>query len=139
MAIMIRNALLMTLAIWTMSSCQQSGPEPIAFGKDQCHFCRMTIANPQYGAELITDKGRVFKYDAAECLINQLNEEEINYRQLYAIAYDQPKKLLPVDTLAFVISESYKSPMGANLAGFLAETKEPNAMKWEELVARLSQ
>jgi copper chaperone NosL len=62
------------IAFFILLGCQPTGPDPIAFGKDQCHYCRMTIAEPNYGAELITEKGRVYKYDAAECMVNQLKE-----------------------------------------------------------------
>lgn len=81
-------------------------------------YCKMTISNPQYGAEMITDRGRVLKYDALECMINYINKDQPLYSQLYAIPYDQPGKLHPVDSLQYVISSEYRSPMGANLAAF---------------------
>ena len=125
-------------------ACAPSGPEPINFGKDQCHFCKMTISNPKFGAELITQKGRVHKYDAAECVVNQLEEEKIEYSGIYAIAYDQPKKLKPVDSLHFVISKDFRSPMGANLAAFsnkdnLSNELQTQVLSWSELRKKLNQ
>ena len=79
----------------------------------------MIISSPQYGAEMITHKGRVLKYDALECLIYHLEKEDIPFNALYAVPYDAPKKLFPIDSLKFIISPQYKSPMGANLAGFI--------------------
>src|SRR6056297_631088 len=98
-------------------------PEPIDFGNDQCAYCRMTISDPQFGAELITDKGRISKYDAAECLVNYINESSPTYSQLYAVAYDQPKSLKPVGELHFVISSDFRIPMGANLVAFSDSTQ----------------
>ncbi len=92
--------------------------EPIAFGKDQCAYCKMTISNPKFGAELITDKGRILKYDATECMVNHLNEDAPNYQGLYAVPYDKPKELSAVEDLYFLISPDFRSPMGANLAAF---------------------
>ena len=118
-----------------------SGPEPIAFGQDQCAFCRMTIAEPTFGAELVTDKGRVLKYDAAECLIDHLAADAPPHRQLLVIAYDDPRQLYPVDSLTFVIAPEYRSPMGANLAAFRSadKAKPGEAMRWEEVQIKLAE
>jgi len=78
----------------------------------------MTISNPKFGAELITDKGRVLKYDAAECMVNQLNKEGTKFQKLYAVPFDAPKKLVNVDQLRFLISPDFRSPMGANLTAY---------------------
>ncbi len=51
-----------------ISSCG-SKPEPINYGHDECEFCRMQISDNRYGAELVTDKGKVYKFDSIECLI----------------------------------------------------------------------
>ena len=42
-------------------SCFQScnaGPVPIKPGKDNCQFCKMTISDIRFGAEIITAKGK---------------------------------------------------------------------------------
>ena len=125
-----------------LSSCTPEHPEPIAYGEDQCVYCRMSIADRQYGAELVTDKGRVLKYDAAECMINQLADDPIAYRQLYAVAYDRPGKLLPVDSLMFVIDPKFRSPMGAHLAAFSRNQGTPHGMpglSWEEVIKKVEQ
>lgn len=124
-------------------ACKPSGPEPINFGKDQCHYCKMTIANPNYGAELITDKGRILKYDATECMVNHIQEESPAYQNLFTIAYDDPKQLYHVDSLFFIISPDFRSPMGANLAAFSKKIEiqskyEGQLLNWEQLVNNLS-
>jgi copper chaperone NosL len=98
----------------------------------------MTIADPKFGAELITDKGRIYKYDAAECVVNQLAEEATRYQMLLGVAYNDPKQLFPVDSLLFVISPVYRSPMGANLAAFYRPAPQdlgPDAqlLSWKEV------
>lgn len=120
-----------------LSGCS-SGPKPIDFGSDQCKYCMMTITDPRYGAELLTKKGRVYKYDAAECLINHMKKEKITYRSLWGIAYDDPKNLYRVDELTFIIDTLYRSPMGANLAAFnnqsgIPERLKNQKMEWKEV------
>ena len=133
---------ILCLAMGAMFFGCDVGPEPIAFGNDSCAFCKMTIVDPKFGAELITDKGRILKYDAAECLVDHLEQDAPAYRQLLAVAYDQPGHLHPVDSLAFVVSPDYRSPMGANLAG----VKEPGSLRsahdpllsWQEVRNQLA-
>lgn len=112
-------------------------PEPIAFGKDHCTYCRMNIADPKFGAELVTDKGRIFKFDALECMVPYLQENsDTEYAYIMAIAYDEPGELKPVENLKFVFSENFKSPMGGNIAGLnetapLEEGMEP--FDWQKI------
>src|SRR5690606_30570495 len=42
--------------------------QAIDYGFDSCTHCKMTIADNRYGAELVTQKGKVYKFDAVECL-----------------------------------------------------------------------
>ena len=129
--------LLMTL----LCTCGPAHPEPISYGTDQCAFCMMAIVDVNYGSELVTKKGRIMKYDAAECLANHLSEEAIDYQQLYAVPYDQPSTLWPVDSLAFVIDSSFRSPMGANLAAFSAGGALPYqdvSLNWAAVTKKLT-
>ncbi|NEN23912.1 hypothetical protein G3O08_10420 [Cryomorpha ignava] len=131
---------LLIALVFIAVSCTET-PEPINFGKDQCSFCKMSISDPKYGAELVTDKGRVIKYDALECMINDLNTNEPAYSELYAVAFDKPEKLILVDSLMFVISPEYKSPMGAHLASFTKENTPvaEELLDWNALRAEFDQ
>ena len=116
-------------------------PENIIFGEDQCVYCRMTISNPKYGALLITDKGRIQKYDATECMIYALQENHPPYEKLKVVSYDQPKILIPADSAYFVISEVYKSPMGAHLAAFSNPSLVPDSlslMRWSDVIREIA-
>jgi copper chaperone NosL len=118
----------------------QSHPEPIEFGKDQCAFCKMTIADEKFGSELITPQGRILKYDAAECMAQDIGNDGQEFSALYAIAMDRPGHLVAVDSLKFVIHENIRSPMGANLASYVGPVDEKYAdsvMTWPSLVQRL--
>lgn len=93
-------------------------PEAIHYGKDQCAFCKMTIEDPKYGAELMTAKGRIYKYDAIECLLSDLkNHDELG--TILVTPFDQVRTLVVADSLSYLKSEEIKSPMGAGLAAFV--------------------
>ena len=112
------------LASSMLSSCAPK-VEEIRFGSDQCHYCKMIISDPKFGAELVTDKGKVFKFDAAECMLNHLKEIEDEGQEfsfMMAISYDTPKQLHDVHALHFLVSENMPSPMGGNLNAFSNKT-----------------
>ena len=136
----MKKLLFLIALTFIVVSCSET-PEPINFGKDQCTFCKMSISDPKFGAELITDKGRVNKYDALECMINDLNTNNPAFSKLYAVAYDKPEQLISVDSLVFIISPEYKSPMGANLASFTKESApaEEQIMDWNDLRSEFDQ
>ena len=105
-----------------LSSCN-SGPQPIAYGNGGCHFCKMTIVDKIHGAELVTDKGKVYKFDAAECMLNYINENpELPVSILLTNYYEAPAEFITTEEATFLISTKLPSPMGANLTAF--KTKE---------------
>lgn len=128
---------LLFLGIFAAFTACTPEPEPIAFGEDHCEYCKMTIADPKYGGELVTSKGKIYKFDAVECLIPFMKENTSqNYALILAITYDEPGKLHAVQNLKFVQSPQFKSPMGANLATFssvesLEQKHREKAMDWE--------
>ncbi|MBT8265416.1 MAG: nitrous oxide reductase accessory protein NosL [Bacteroidia bacterium] len=94
-------------------------PEPIDYGNDGCYFCKMTIVDKIHGAELVTIKGKVYKYDAAECLVQMLNEFDPNdIGLLLTNHYNQPEELIDATKAIYLISKNIPSPMGANLSAF---------------------
>lgn len=118
-------------------------PKPIQYGTDKCDFCRMTIVDPQFGAELVTSKGRVYKFDAIECMVQyRKTESETDFALALVNDYLQPGKLQTATDCSFLISPELPSPMGANLSAFhdgeAAKTyhreKQGHLYNWDELL-----
>jgi copper chaperone NosL len=98
-------------------------PEKIAYGKDACHYCKMNIVDKVYSAQLVTKKGKQYKYDAAECFLNDLAERDTTKMAFFLVTdYITPEKLVDATKATYLISESIQSPMGESLASF--RTKE---------------
>ncbi len=108
------KGLLLIAAIGFTVACS-TGPEPIQFGKDQCDYCKMNIADAKFGAQLVTDKGRIYKFDAVECMVPYMDENNQEYNHILAVPFDDPGALKPAVDLHYIISDSIRSPMGANL------------------------
>ena len=123
------KAFALTLLVSILVSCTIE-PAKIEYGKDACHFCKMNIVDKTHASQLVTKKGKAFKYDAIECMLNDLenrNQKEIG---LFLITdYLTPEKLINAKEATFLISDSIQSPMGANLTGFEVKNDAINITK----------
>ena len=110
------------LALALLSSCEIK-PQEIAYGQDACEFCRMTIVDRQHSAELVTVKGKAFKYDAIECMMNHLDEWDHPEVKYHLVAdYSNPGVLIDAKNAHYVITEAIPSPMGRFLSAFESES-----------------
>jgi copper chaperone NosL len=119
-ALSLKTATAIIISVMALCSCS-SGPKPIQFGTDTCHYCMMTIANEQYGAEIVTDKGRIYMYDSVECLAAAILREKIDstaVKVALTVDYHEPKSLIDVKDATFLHSGALRSPMGMNLTAF---------------------
>ena len=133
--------LILFLALCALTACtiEQS---PIVYGKDACHFCKMNIVDKQHAAEIVTQKGKAYKYDAIECMIRDVLKRDETEIALFLITdYYNPGKLVDATKALYLISENLPSPMGANLTGFESKNKAEETQKeksgtlysWDEL------
>lgn len=105
------------------------GPQAINYGSDSCHFCKMTIVDKVHAAEIVTNKGKVYKFDATECMIHFMKEFDTSEINLYLTnVYTEPETLVDATKATFLISKNIPSPMGAFLSAF--KTKE-EAQKYQ--------
>lgn len=104
----------------SLAACSQNGPEPLALHQDQCDFCKMTIADGRFGAELITAKGRVYKFDDLSCLVRYAKQETsaASGAQYFVCDYRAKNTLRPVDQVFFLHDPALRSPMAGNVAAF---------------------
>lgn len=123
-----------------------ASPQPINYGEDGCHFCKMTIVDKVHAAEIVTKKGKVYKFDATECMVNFLKEFDTSEIHLYlSNNYTEPEVLIDATQATFLISENIPSPMGAYLSAFKdkKEAEKTQAEKggalysWDDLLIRL--
>jgi copper chaperone NosL len=118
------------LTLLLVTSCKVE-PEQINYGKDGCHYCKMTIVDNQHASELVTAKGKIYKYDAIECLINDLKKRDsAEVGILLVNDYNNPGELISAESATFLISEGVPSPMGAFLSAF-SEKADAEAVRAE--------
>lgn len=122
-------------------------PQPIVYGSDGCSFCTMTIVDKVHAAEIVTKKGKVYKFDATECMINYLEDFDTSEIKLYlATNYTEPEVFTDATRATFLISENIPSPMGAFLSAFENKTdaekfqseKGGQLYTWNQLLSKLN-
>jgi copper chaperone NosL len=97
----------------------KSDPKPIYFGEEICHYCKMTIVDKQHAAQAMTSKGKVYNFDAIECMVNlKAQNEKLKFEKFLVCDFDRPGEMILADSSIFLISESIPSPMGAFLSAF---------------------
>ena len=123
----MKNLVIVLSLIFFLSSCEVA-PQEINYGSDACRFCKMTIVDTKHAAQLVTVKGKAFKYDAVECMLNHLakwDQAEVKY---YLVSdYSAPKKLIDATKAYYLVSEAIPSPMGEFLTAFgVKEERDTN-------------
>ncbi len=112
------------LVVLLLAGCRPKGPVPIDYGQDICAFCKMIIADPRYGAELITKKGKVYKFDSVECMvaymIYDLKPDEVG--AVYVTDFAHPRKLIPAESAYYLQSVGLRSPMSLGITAFASKT-----------------
>ncbi len=108
------------LFLITITSCK-AGPETLKTGIDNCHFCKMTISDNRFGAEIVTRKGKVYKFDDTHCILDFLKSKDIepaNIKNIYITNYSGTHQLIDVKNVFLLSSPELRSPMGGNIAAF---------------------
>lgn len=111
---------LSSLFILSITGCE-AGPEPIKIGSDNCHYCKMTISDNKFGAEVITKKGKIFKYDELHCLLSEISEDGIdleNLKDIYFTDFSDHHGLIVSKAGFYLKSDGIKGPMGGDVAAF---------------------
>ena len=119
-------------ALGVLAACAATEPRPIAFGHDECAYCRMVVSDSRFAAALLTAKGRTVVFDSAECLASYYGQQQADrgrdaVQSLWVSEYDRPGHLTPARRARFLRLEGPGSPMGKGLAAFRSEA---DASRW---------
>jgi copper chaperone NosL len=103
----------------------------------------MTIVDQQHAAQIVTQKGKAFKFDAVECMLNHTKEIDHSEIALFLVNdYLEPGILIDATTSHYIISDNIPSPMGEFLSAVktkesvlqLQKEKEGSVYTWDEIL-----
>ena len=142
---MVRYLSILTIMIF-LASCS-ADPRPIEYGEDACHHCKMKLMDQKFGAELVTEKGKVFIFDDVNCMLQFRDSEEgksQTYKHILVTDYLNPGTLLDANVAHYLKSESIQTPMASQIVAIsdfklLEEYKNKNGgiyIAWGELTTQ---
>ena len=140
----IQPALFLLLSI-TIFSCANDKPVPIKLNADNCDFCGMSIADGKFAAEVITEKGRDYKFDDILCMINYTKENaHTKIGSYYVNDFAQDNVLIPANSAFFLSGGAIQSPMHGGIIAFsnevdakeMATKLNAEPITWEAILSK---
>ena len=111
------------------AGCQNKTIEPVTIeASDMCAFCRMSISEKRYAAELIDQEGEAFKFDDIGCMANfrkqRKNDDAI--RATFVMDFER-REWLKAEDAFYVRSSEFKTPMSGGIVAFKDEANAQQA------------
>lgn len=122
--------------------------EPVNYGKDSCGFCKMSVVEDRYACEIVTDKGKVFKFDDLSCMIRFMVRENIDKKDMAHVVvndFSHPHGFLDVDLAVFLSGSRFTGPMNGDVAAFKTmeaaeevRLEDPGVtlLNWEDVIKK---
>lgn len=129
-----------------LAACAATEPRPIAYGHDECAYCRMIVTDSRFAGALVTAKGRTLAFDSVECLASYCTQESAargrNAAQsLWVSDYDHPGHLIPARRARFVRVNGPDNSMGKGVVAFRSDADAQRVAEgsatsgWDEVLA----
>jgi copper chaperone NosL len=116
------TVMLLFLSLSLFSCANNTKAVPIKLNVDNCDFCKMSIADGKYGAEVLTEKGRTYKFDDIMCMTNYCKENsKTKISAYYVHDFTQDNVLIPAPMAHFISGGAVKSPMRGGVVAFSSE------------------
>ena len=113
-----------------LASCQKRAMAPVAIeANDMCSFCRMSISEQRYAAELINSDGEAFKFDDIGCLANFIKQKRDNASIGATFVMDfERREWLTAESAWLVRSSEFKTPMNGGVVAFKDQSSADAAL-----------
>jgi copper chaperone NosL len=122
----------------------ESGQQPIEYGRDACAECGMNLVDQHYGNEYITSKGKVFRFDDVNCMIEHVRRVKNDDKaKLMVIDFNTPNQFLEAEKAVYLHHKKLRSPMRGDVAAFQSRSSAEAVMQklgeggkiltWEEV------
>jgi len=113
------DAALILFISFIFLSCNSYVPKPIKINSDSCDFCKMTISNTKFASQLITEKGRCYKFDDVLCMVKYAKANTtVKIKSFFVTNYSNEKQFIPVENAFYLKGGTINSPMRGNIMAF---------------------
>ena len=138
----LSSCLLLPLLLTVLACTPEK--EPIRYGEDTCARCKMGIVDEKFGSEMVTVKGKIYKFDSIECLVAYHSAAAVPHADVHSLwitPYTRPNHLIAAGSASYLQSQGVPSPMGKFLSGYTTPEEARQAQQqhggeiytWEQL------
>jgi len=107
------RAAVLGLALATLTSCANVQPRALVLNTDECGYCRMTISDRRFGAQVITTTGRQLVFDSAECVAGFLASAPAeSIASVWVLDAQSPGTWIPAERAGYLVDATLRGPMG---------------------------
>ncbi len=105
------------LAVLCLSACSPgpSGPAPLDTRNESCAWCRMTVSDRRFAAQLTAPGAEPKFFDDLGCLGSWLKEPREKAPWTAWVSDHRTREFVPAATAVFCRSGSVQTPMGSGL------------------------
>lgn len=108
------HSLILSLAV---IACGEAGPREVVLGQDECGYCRMTVSDARFAAQVVTSTGRVHVFDSVECLAGYARQAEPGtVRTLWVTDAEVPGQFVEAERAGYLLDAALRGPMGRAVA-----------------------
>ena len=120
------SSFILFIALIALLSCDTSAQPTIDFGKAECAHCRMNVVDRQFGAALVTEKGRQYVFDDVSCMVHFVAKGTVAEGQVSRLVRVRscriPARLIDATTALYLHGPGFRSPMRGDVAAFAERT-----------------
>ncbi|MEX2180732.1 MAG: nitrous oxide reductase accessory protein NosL [Gemmatimonadaceae bacterium] len=107
----------LALALGIVAACGTPRPRALLLGEDQCAYCRMEITDPRFGAQVIMRTGRIYVFDAVECLVGFVRGHDAELiGSVWVADAATGGAFIRAEEAGFLLDGSLRAPMGRAVA-----------------------
>lgn len=136
-----RTAATVIVASAMLMACGPTGARAIALGEELCGYCRMSIIDARFGAQVRLTTGRSLVFDSVECLAGFVAATSADrIAEAWVTDFMHPGTFVPVAEAAFWVVGGGISPMGKGLLATTGGapgvvTQGASSLSWDAVVA----
>ena len=117
------------IGLFSLVGCGHHHPVAFQAGDFQCEFCKMGIVDMRYKSEVISPKGKIFRFDSIECLLRWKQRHPQEVASAWVSDFFHPEQWLLLEKAYYLKSEKLSSPMGAFLSAYASPKDLQTAQK----------
>jgi len=121
---------LVGLAVVVFANCQKQSVKSVAIeANDMCSFCRMSISERRYAAELLDADGQAFKFDDIGCMANFLRQKKnsAEIRATFVMDFEH-SQWIKAENAFYVRAAGFQTPMNGGIVAFANRSSADDAV-----------